>query len=136
VLPKTEQEEAHKFLHHLSKITQASQNSTFATYSKKVIKMSATFERKYGNKPRLKCMTCKKYTLTHGELIGQIYTQSIDAFVDTLSFSNAAKNLMDQAFEIFPQKPLNELIDFMLQAANELPIPCELCHGTHWAILA
>ena len=132
-MPKTEQDIAREFFHHLGKMAQASQNNKFAPYSKKVIKISNAFEAKYGNKPRLKCMTCKN-TLTHGELIGQIYIQSIDAFMGAPT-PNAAKKLMCEAFEIFPEKSLDELMGFMLRAAHELPISCETCVGTHWAII-
>lgn len=134
VMPKTEQEEAFEFLQYLGKMVQASQNSEFAQYSKKVTQISEAFEDKYKNKPRLKCMNCKKYTLTHGELIGQIYIRSMDAFIDTNKLSSA-KKLMDEAFEVFPKKPLDELMAFMLRAANELGISCSKCPGKQWAII-
>jgi len=134
VTPKTEQEEALEYLQYLGKMAQASQNSEFAQFSKKVTQISEAFENKYKNKPRLKCVTCKKYTLTHGELIGQIFVRSMDAFIE-IKKPNAAKNLMVKAFEIFPTRPLDELTAFMLCAANELQLGCVKCSGKHWGII-
>lgn len=133
-MPRTEQEEAAEFLQYLGKMAQASQNSEFAKYSKKVTQVSEDFGDKYKNEPRIRCLTCKNYVLTHGELIGQIYVRSIDAFIGVAKF-NTAKKLMDEAFEIFPTRPLVELMAFMLRAANELQISCAKCPGNQWAVI-
>ena len=103
-------------------------------YCEKVIKMSEAFGDKYSNQPRFMCTTCKKEILTHGDLIGLIFLCSMDVFTGVNKFS-AAKKIMDEALEIFPQKPLDELVNFMLCAANDLQIGCVKCPGKHWTII-
>ena len=100
--------------------------------AEKVIQTTRDFDHKYGNPTLFKCTTCKKETLTHGDFLGFVLMQSIAAFTEQ-NKSNVAKKMLDEALEIFPRKTLEELILFMFNAANELPIVCIQCHGTSWA---
>lgn len=101
-------------------------------YAEKVIQTTRDFDHKYGNPTLFKCTACKKETLTHGDFLGFVLMQSIAAFTEQNKF-NVAKKILDEALEIFPRKTLEELILFMFNAANELPIVCIQCHGTCWA---
>ena len=115
--------------------TQFNQDShELIQYCEKIIKISVAFEKKYTNQDRLRCATCKKGILTHGDFLGLVCLSSMDFFIGENKLS-PAKKLMDEAFEIFPQKPLNELMAFMLRAANELQISCEKCSRKHWEVI-
>ena len=102
-------------------------------YAENVIKTTAIFEQKYGNKLLLECIACKKEKLTHGDFLGLVLMQSIDAFVNP-DKPNAAKTNLDEALAIFPQKTLEELVHFMLRVANELQIICAKCGEKNWKI--
>jgi hypothetical protein len=100
-----------------------------------MVKMSVSFEKKYSCQPRLRCTTC------HQEAIYRFLTETIAA--RTLDENanpekiNAAKSLMVQTLDVFANKELDEIGEFMEQTANEIQMPCEKpgCSGTHWEIV-
>lgn len=103
-------------------------------YCERVIEMMGAFGDKYGYDQRLICNTCKEETLPHGEIIGSVFLCSTNIFADQNRL-NKARKLMYEAFEIFPNKGLDELVAFMSRAANELPVHCYNCDGEHWDII-
>ena len=117
--------------------TQSQSNQDYdalAQCAEKVIQTTAKFEEKYGNKQLLECNSCKKERLTHGDFLGWVLMQSLGSFIEP-NKPNAAKKILDEALEIFPKKNLAELIPFMLNAANTLPLVCLRCYGKCWAII-
>ena len=103
-------------------------------YPEKVIQTTAIFEQKYGNHSWLECTTCRKEKLTHGDFLGLVLMHAMAAFLNPKK-PNPAKKILDEALEIFPKKNLAELIPFMLNAANTLPLVCLRCYGKCWAII-
>ena len=103
-------------------------------YAEKVIALMESFTDIYSNKAWLECVGCQKDTLTTGELFGRVYCRYLSSSGD----DNARviiKKIMDEAFNIFPQNPLDELIAFMVYGANKLQLSCETCQGKEWCVI-
>ena len=100
-----------------------------------IIKMSASFERKYGCQPRLRCTTC------HQEMIYKFFIGNIVAgtFDESAHPNNidVAKGLLAHTSDVFANKELDEILEFMEQTANEIQMPCgtHRCPGTHWEVV-
>jgi hypothetical protein len=115
-------------------LTEEARREEIVGFCKRVIEMTALFEEKYDNAPRLICATCKNETMTHGDVLGLLCMHSINFAGDQNKLYRARK-LIYEAFEIFPQKELDELVTFMAQAVNALAISCPQCDGEHWDII-
>jgi hypothetical protein len=132
----TQHDQSAKMPQPVNSLNQEAQWEELHESARVVIKMIADFEDKYGYKPRLLCTTCKKDTQSEGSVLGSIFLALIDIDADQKRLY-AAKKLLTEAVEIFPYKELDELLEFMARAANELQMPCDgyKCLGRHWEII-
>ena len=136
VISATQHDESAKMTQSVNSLILKLQSKELQDGAHAVIKMIADFGDKYGYKPRLLCATCKKDTQTEGSVLSNIFAALMDVDEDSARLYKARK-LLAEAVEIFPYKELDELLEFMARAANELQMPCEgyKCLGTHWEII-
>ena len=130
------QDQSSKAIRDTSSLSEEEQRNEIAEVHDKVVKIFSDFEHKYTHKPRLICTTCKKETYTPRETLSWVFVYSYFSSKN-LARANAAKKLLDEALEIFPDQELDLLVEFLARAANELHLECynRRCPGIHWVII-
>ncbi len=100
------------------------------------VKIAISFEAKYACKAQVRCTTCQQEAV-YKLVLDNIALEALDDMAVNQNKINAAKSLMVQALDIFSHRELDEILEFMARAANELEMPCREpnCPGRHWEIV-
>ena len=95
---------------------------------------SQYFEQKYNDEPRFQCAACKEKKLSYGEIVGWAIGRLAQDVADENKFNTTKKVLIEMIEGLFQLTP-DELLDFMLNMANDLRGCCSHCRANHWQLL-